>query len=236
MKKYFAFALMSLLLWSCLNDDDYKPEVTVRGVVVLNSEQPLGFQIELDDWQCVVPQSTDVEDYEPTDKDRVLVQLSYPSSEELYKDTAEAKILDLGVYQINDLIRYKDTVAVDTLGSDPVGTYNGYVYQTDKYLNIAYAYQYGSQEHSFNLVYYPDSIGDNGEVFLKFQHNANEDSKEYTFWEAYRVFDMSSIAPFANVQDSIAYVIHVNPGTFTDAVALFEGYYYHPDVLRAKRQ
>lgn len=234
MKKVLGFLLVALLLVSCFKDDETKPTYTARGVVVLDQDAELGYKIELDNWQCVIPQSSDVE-YEAQDLDRIIVILEYPNVDETYKDIAEVKVLDYAKYLISDVLTYKDTVAVDTLGSDPIGVYDGYVYQTDKYLNIAYSYQYSSQVHTVNLVYYPDSLGDNGEVFLKLQHNANEDSKEYTFSDGYKVFDMTSVAPFADVADSVAYVIHVNSGTFSQAVSRFEGYYYKPEVLKAKR-
>lgn len=215
-----------LVFVSCDTGEEVKPSGYVFGVVLENSEAALGFQILLDDrnGELVEPISNET-DYEPTDYDRVYVYI------ELVDDWGEeverVKILSVSEIPSFDLLTYDE--AMDSLGNDPLYVANGSLFQSHRYLNVFYSYLEGStpKKHSVHLVYYPDSVGDNGEIFLKLQHNAKGDLEEATY-NGFKCFDMASIPVFSEVSDSIAYTIKVDAGEFANGIESFDGYYFAP--------
>ncbi len=227
MKNFFLLLLVALVMVSCFDDDDSNITLTRYGVVSL-SDDVLGYNIVIDGGWIAVPSSSDV-DYTPKDSDRIKIYFEIMGG--VSDNPLDVKVLDYFIMPTYDLITY-DTLAVDTLGCDPVAVSSIGVSQNCNYLSIFYSYNmgYNYKVHSFNLVYYPDSVGDNGEVFLKFQHNAHADLEEVGTSD-YKSFDMSSIPPFANVEDSVPYIININAGYYASGVTTLKGYFYNKKYL-----
>lgn len=224
-------ALLAIVtLNSCLDDgEEYKQTYYWFGIAEsTDSTDDLGYRVLFDNGLCGYPVSSTVTSI-PADSDRVYMSFELASDWEDGDSTIYLDVQGYSVISVKDLVTY-DSIAADTLGADPICLYEGYAWQTSHIMNFIYylKYDYPAMDHFVNLVYYPDSVVDGGGVYLKLQHNANDDGTTNTSDEIISCFDMTSIDAFANVVDSVPYVIEINSGYFSNAESLIEGYYYKP--------
>jgi len=231
MKNLLLLLISALVLVSCLDEEEVNPSFVAYGLVISPyAEGELDYAIALDNGQFVLPYM-DLSDspYEVEDNERILVYLEYDSYNSYYSDTTDVKILDHVTIPGYDILTYTDSIGADTLGNDPIAVANGSIYLTKNYLNIIYSYNegYTPKSHSINLVYYPDSTDEDGRILLKLHHNANNDL-EQEYYSGFKVFDLNSVAPFAEVSDSLLYRIDVNAGDYDPSYAAdyFLGVYY----------
>ncbi len=235
MKNLLLLLLSVFVFTSCLDDDDEtKPSVILYGVVQSPySSGDLGYGVKLDRGQFVVPTVDESDEaYEAVDNDRVVMSLEYNSLDDYYyQDSVAVKVLGYLVIKTYDAVTYNEYDGPDTLGNDPLAVGTNDILVNENYMTVYYSYLQGDAptDHTVNLVYYPDSAGENGEAFLKLQHNADGDLEEETY-SSFKVFNLNSIEDFAEVTDSLNYIIKVNSDGFSSGYAdYFTGTYYKPE-------
>lgn len=228
MEKLLVLLSSVVLLLSCSDDtEEYKPTLDYVGVVSTYEAGELGYGIITDYGQFLIPTKDDSDSlYSFNDRDRINYYVEFSSSEEYYKDTAEVTLLQYYVFDTYDVLTKSGG---DAMVEDPIAVLDDNLWVTQEYMNIIYSYQQGDtpKEHAVNLVYYPDSVGNNGGVLLKLHHNANGDIEEVSSGNSLRIFDLTSVDVFANVTDSLNYTLKLNRGDFS-GMDYFEGTYYAP--------
>ena len=228
MKNTLLLLLSALLLASCSDDDEQEYTYSAWGIVYEVDGMPYDYKILLDDQTILIPETEEIE-YDFSEMDRVKVYFQLKPGFSVGDDSLNVNVEYVFVYSIKDIVTQDSAVGIDTLGTDPIAVYNGYVWQSNNLLNIPYSIDVSNtyaKTHSVNLVYFPDSVAtENDGVYLELRHNANNDVEDMVA-DGFFSFDMESIPPFQNAIDSIPYTIIINPGAFSSAVSRFEGYYY----------
>lgn len=216
------------LLSSCMRDEENNT-VSFWGIVEVVEGESYDYKVLLDDGVVLIPETSDAS-YTGRNGDRVKVYF------ELKPGFIEGdKIIHVNVNYIlvYDIKSVKTFTEGSDFGNDPIGVIEKQVWQSNNLLNINFAIDVGYdyvKAHNVNLVYYPDSSATvKGGVFLQLHHNANNDADEMVV-DDFLSFDMESIKPFLNAQDSVPYTIVINKGAFTGAVSRLEGYYYNPNT------
>ena len=241
MKNILLLMFGVVTLSSCLNNKEEVATYKYWGVVKVDKSLDLGYKLLLDNDQVVVPVSSDYK-YEAKNRDRKLFFFEMADGSTVKDSIIYAKMKFADKFLISDLVTQASTAGMDTLGTDGVAVFNGSVWHAKNLLNVPFIYEKAAsfpKKHSFNLVYFPDSLyqpdpKNNPElvgVYMELRHNANKD-KDDVKCEGYKCFDLNSISRFANVQDSIPYIIKINSGGFDGAVSAFTGWYHKPDVIR----
>ncbi len=225
MKKSILFLLIASLLAAC-NTDDTPMTYRSWGLTEVSNEGSLGYVINLDKGQILKPTAIDVT-YEAKDRDRLLLDYQLSNGSGTKDSILHAKIVNMQRFAIKNPITQAGINGLDTLGTDPIAAYG--IWQAEDLLNLYFrcdaSYSAG-KKHSFNLVYFPDSIATEADgLYLELRHNANNDAQDRTV-EGYLCFDMASVEPFANVKDSVPYTIVVNGNSFNPSVSKIEGWYH----------
>lgn len=231
MNKIIALLLFCLALFSCKEDTEYKTVYSAWGVVQLSETESLGYTVMLDDSILLIPNESSV-DYVPSASDRMNISFTIADGYEIGDNPIGVDVEYVSYSTIKDLVVATDSLALDTLGNDPIGILDGSVRQSGYLMDVFFYLDYsGLKKHTVNLVYFPDSTATtDGGVYLEFRHNANNDNSSQTL-QFLNCYDLTTIEPFQNVEDSVPYTIVVNGGYFSGAIARFEGFFYNPKYL-----
>ena len=233
MRKFLAIVIMCVLLFSC-KEDEYDPVSSAWATVELSDADVFNYHFILDDNTVLSPVESNV-NYTPDTNDRAYLHFNIKPEFEAGDAYVEAKLLDMDIYSIQDLVVITDSVGWDTLGIDPVAVYDNEIWQSHYLLNVpcylGVSY-YQLKRHDVELVYFPDSVdSERGAVHLELRHNANADSEDKVLPFFY-TFDMTSIEPFRNIEDSVLFTIDFNVGDFNfSPMERYEGVFYNTRYL-----
>ncbi len=227
MKKSILLLLIASLFAACNNDDT---PATYRswGLTETTGDGNLDYVINLDIGKILKPTATDA-NYEAKDNDRIIVDYQLTDGSQKEDSVLNVKIVNIQRFAIKNPITQTGVEGLDTLGTDPIAAYADGIWQFRHLLNVPFRCDVSyssSKKHSFNLVYFPDSIATEADgVYLELRHNANDDAQDYSI-DGFLCFDMESVEPFANVEDSVPYTIVVNGSSFNPSVSKIEGWYH----------
>lgn len=185
LKNGLIIALLSIIVWSCNNDDDYSlgKYWLTSGTVIKTSDY---YYVVTDEGDNLWPAASNINPDYLEDSMRVLVNytiLGDAQEGEIYdyyvKINSVKEILTKPVFNFTD----ETTQAVkDSIGYDAVAITDTWF--TGKYLNVQFEYGGGlGYIHYINLVKDSEDLEtDNGEIILELKHNKNGDPLDYLQW------------------------------------------------------
>lgn len=227
-KLLFSLIALAVLFTSCMDDDEGVKSYVAWGVSYENADAILGYEVLLGDSTVVRPVSSDFA-YEPDGRELMYLKFQLEDGVDISDEELDVHVETWTSYPVNEAI-ICDSSSLDTLGVDPIGVNT--FFQIGETLNFPFSiFVSYSITHDIDLVYYPDSVGVNGEVYLELRHNANDDSNDVIATGCYSC-DMMTVESFQSVEDSIPFVVVINPGKFSNATDSISGYYYASKYLK----
>jgi hypothetical protein len=185
---------MALLIACNKNEDKYDNYLKSLGIYEKTGDGATDFQINLDNGNIVVPESTSGDLITYNDGDRVIVY--YSSLSEL-PETNDGQEIQSVVHYINDILT-KDVITIsseisDSIGNDAIHVHEEDIWISNNFLNIYFSYLGYNRVHYLNLIKNPnDSVDVDGRLILEFRHNDNNDYPSYAY-DGLVSFDMNSL-------------------------------------------
>jgi len=176
-----AVIALGTIFTSCLQDNYCCDESMVSfGVIEKNGTGTNDYVIHLDSGDDVVPQESSVPSFETKDNQRVLVNFTPLSDEDLTDSTLTymARINALRNILFKGIKKYTE-VADDSMGHDPIIIRDAWISKTGGILNVDLKYYTQGSIHYINLIDNGEANGINNPFVLELRHNARGDSKDY---------------------------------------------------------
>ncbi len=196
LKRGWIFALLSIFLLSCNNDDDnysLGDFWLTTGTVIKTSDH---FYVVNDEGEKLWPSASNVDPQFVEDSMRAIVNYTIlgdatdnPDFDYYVKINSIKKILTKPVFHFTN----ETSQAVkDSIGNDAVTITSTWF--TGKYLNVQFEYGGGfGYIHYINLVKDDkDPETENGEIILELKHNKNGDPSTYLYW-GIASFDLTAL-------------------------------------------
>lgn len=179
---FIAVMAIGTLFTSCLNDNYCcdRDSMISFGVIEKNGTGNQDYVIHLDSGDDVVPEETAVPSFETTDNQRVLVNFSPLSDEDLTDSTLiyTSRINALRNILYKGIKKYTE-VADDSMGHDPIIIRDAWISKTGDILNIDLKYYTEGSIHYINLIDNGEANGITNPFVLELRHNARGDQKDY---------------------------------------------------------
>jgi len=190
-----AIALISLLTFSCSDDDGYSlgDYWVATGTVVKTSDY---YYVVLDDGKALWPSASNVSPGTLDDGMRTIVNytiLGDANDSEVYdyyvKVNGMTEILTKPIFNFDETT---SQAVKDSIGSDAVTITDTWF--TKDYLNVQFEYGGGlGYVHFINLVKDTENLlTENGEIILELKHNKNGDPHNYLQWSI-ASFDLAEL-------------------------------------------
>lgn len=168
----FISLLLAVIMLAC-EKEEYVPIYFGIGSIEKTGDTNLDFVVNLDGGEILTPINV-YDDNIVEDGDRIIVE--YIIIEEQSTDNFDVSInniddiLTKGVFQLTEDNN-------DSIGNDPIHTYDENIWISSKHLNIIFEYYGYSETHFINLVkpIGEPSYNEDGRLILEFRHNANGD-------------------------------------------------------------
>lgn len=150
------------------------------GTIAKNGTGTTDYVIHLDEGDIVVPQETSVPSFVTKDNQRVLVNFSPLSDQDLTDSTSTylSRINALRDILFKDIKKYTE-VADDSMGHDPIIIRRLWISKTVGILNIDMKYYTQGSVHYINLIDNGEANGIDKPFVLELRHNARGDRKDY---------------------------------------------------------
>lgn len=184
----FSFAVLLLIFFAACNNDDYSLEKYWIDIgTVENPEKESAFFINLDDGTRLWTAASNFVNYRPDDGQRIIANFTILSDKTAYDH--DIKLND--VYEVLTKPIFQITPETeDSIGNDPIKVRN--IWIGNEYLNIEFLYYGEYKTHFINLVPAEKEKPEEGNVYLEFRHNDNDDFKTWIY-KGYVSFDIRSL-------------------------------------------
>ena len=191
MKKFkfiaFIFAIMTttLILQSCLDDNDGPADLLVISTINKISQDSKDFYFTLDNGEKMYPSDTTyIHNYTVNDDQRVFIHF-LPLEESIPGYKYNVKLIQIEDILTKDIIPLTEETA-DSIGNDRINVVELWI--TGNYLNIEHQFFHNnnsSKKHMLNLVINQTeqaSASEDDYLTLEFRHNAYDDEPRTLGW------------------------------------------------------
>jgi hypothetical protein len=174
---------LGMILISCYDDQNCYREgdsFVAFGTIEKKGAGTLDYAIHLDEGDIVIPQETSIPSFVIKDNQRVLVNFS-PLSDQNLTDTTSTYLSRINALRdilFKDIKKYTQ-VADDSMGHDPIIIRRLWISKTGGILNIDMRYYTQGSVHYINLIDNGEANGIDKPFVLELRHNARGDRKDY---------------------------------------------------------